>query len=152
MNTKSANLQSAIKARPPWTKPIVRDLFYSEANDRRWECEEQPALPTLVPQRRELVVAPRVAADQRLADALDKCDKLAADLALVFAEVRAIAAGEASADDELISVAEVAAMMGTTKDAARKQLKRAGVDVKSGGRLYAPRTALATLYVRNVQS
>jgi hypothetical protein len=62
------------------------------------------------------------------------------------------AADAVPTDEEMVSVAEIAAMMSTTKDAARKQIKRAGVDVKSGGRLYAPRTALATLYVRNVHS
>jgi hypothetical protein len=73
-------------------------------------------------------------------------------LLAMAAEIRARASGEAPQDDELISVAEIAKMKNTTKDAARKQLKRAGVGVIIAGRLYAPRAALARLYVRNVLS
>jgi hypothetical protein len=107
----------------------------------------KPEIGLPVAPRRERT--PHVPADLRVAELMERH---AHELLSEAAEIRARAADEAPQDDELISVAEIAKMKNTTKDAARKQLKRAGVGVIIAGRLYAPRAALARLYVRNVLS
>jgi len=153
MTARTANLQSDFTARLPWTAPVVRELFYDEARDRRWEFEDPLPPPkseiAVQPPARPLKHLPHVVADLRAADVLER---YARELLNEAAELRARASGETPADDEMVSIAEIATMMKTTEDAARKQIKRVGVGVKIAGRLYAPRTALASLYVRNVHS
>jgi hypothetical protein len=91
----------------------------------------------------------RVALVQRLAELGGEIQIVAAELQALDAGLRGEAADAGPTDDEMVSITEIAKAMRTTKDAARKQLKRAGVGVRIAGRLYAPRAALAGLYVRN---
>jgi hypothetical protein len=45
--------------RPAWTAPRVRELFYDEARDRRWQFEAQLERQPIA-QQIEIVVAPHV--------------------------------------------------------------------------------------------
>jgi hypothetical protein len=100
-------------------------------------------------ERRLIEHLPHAPADLRVAELMERH---AHELLSEAAEIRARASGEAPQGEELVDVAEIATMMKTTKDAARKQLERVGVGVEVAGRVYAPRRALARLYVQNVRS
>ena len=63
--------------------------------------------------------------------------------------LRALGPASAAANiaGELIPVASVAQMIGTTKAAIRMKVRRAKVGVKMGGRVYVHRSAIPALYV-----
>jgi len=66
--------------RLPWTAPVVRELFRSEAFDRRAEFDDPPASPpvsskseiAVQPPARPLKHLPHVVADLRAADVLER--------------------------------------------------------------------------------
>jgi hypothetical protein len=138
-------------SRPSWTAPRVRELFYDEARDRRWQFEAQLERPPIA-QQSETVVAPHVPAELRVAELLERH---AHELLDLTAEIRARAAGEApgaeSTDEEMVPVGAVAKVLRISKAAARMQMIRSGYAAKIGGLWHVPRSAVSTLYrQRNV--
>jgi hypothetical protein len=130
--------------RPAWTAPHVRELFYDEARERRWEFEARLERPPIAATS-EIPAQPST--DLRVADELEQHGRA---LFAIAAKLRGSAAGEAPADEEKLSVATIAKMLEVSKDAARAQIKRRGCGVKIGGLWHAPRSALRSLYVRSV--
>jgi hypothetical protein len=157
MTARTANLQSDFTARLPWTAPVVRELFRSEAFDRRAEFDDPPASPPVAskseiavqPPARPLKHLPHIVADLRAADVLERH---ARELLNEAAELRARAAGEApGAAEELVDVGTIAQALRISKSAARMQMIRSGYAAKVGGLWHVPRSAVSTLYrQRNV--
>jgi hypothetical protein len=128
-----------------WTAPRVRELFYDEARERRWEFDAHIERPPTVS---KVEIAAQLSIDQRVADEIEQHGRA---LFAMAAKLRGSAAGEAPADEEKLSVATIAKMLEVSKDAARAQIKRRGCGVKIGGQWHAPRSALRSLYVRTVR-
>jgi hypothetical protein len=87
------------------------------------------------------------AADQSLAAELERHGR---ELLAMAATLRGSASGEAAeaepAPPEMLSVANVASLLGISKDAARMAISRRGAGVKVGGRVQVPRSVLPTLH------
>ena len=90
-------------------------------------------------------------ADPRRVALVRRLAELGSEIRTVAAELQALDAGEAPADEELLDVGTIARMLQVSKSAARAQITRRRCATKIGGRLYAPRSALATIYVTNAR-
>ena len=86
------------------------------------------------------------AVDQ-LAGLLERLERNTREQQDIIAEIRILAAAEAEpAPPEMLSVANVASLLGISKDAARMAISRRGAGVKVGGRVHVPRSVLPTLH------
>ncbi len=87
------------------------------------------------------------ATDLRRVALLHRLAELGSEIQLATAELQALnAPPQAEASPEMLSVANVASLLGISKDAARMVISRRGVGVRVGGRVQVPRKALPTLY------
>jgi hypothetical protein len=92
-----------------------------------------------------------IAADQRRVALVQRLAELGSEIQIVAAALQALDAGEAPQEEELIDVSSIAQALQVSKAAARAQITRRGCATKIGGRLYAPRSAIATIYVTNAR-